>query len=97
MDFAEVARMLAALVVVLGLIGLATVAARRFAPSAILRLKPPAERRLRLVESLMLDPQRRIVLVRFDDEERLILLGEGRVLAGAPAPPDARPAGGRAA
>ena len=86
MDLAEVARMLAALVVTLGLVGLAAVAARRFAPSAILRLKPPAQRRLKLVESLMLDPQRRIVLVRFDQEERLILLGEGRMLAAAPAP-----------
>lgn len=86
MDLAEVARMLAALAVTLGLVGLATVAARRFAPGSVLRLKTPAQRRLKLVESLMLDPQRRIVLVRFDQEERLILLGEGRMLAAAPAP-----------
>jgi flagellar protein FliO/FliZ len=30
------------------------------------------------VETLVLDPARRLVLVRVDDEERLILLGEGR-------------------
>jgi len=28
----------------------------------------------------VLDPARRLVLVRLDDEERLILLGEGRTL-----------------
>ncbi len=96
MDLADVARMLAALVVTLGLVGLATVAARRFAPSAILRFKPPAERRLKLVESLMLDPQRRVVVVRFDDEERLILLGEGRMLGAGPARPEPPREGGTA-
>ena len=33
-----------------------------------------------VVETLVLDPARRLVLVRVDDEERLILLGEGREL-----------------
>ena len=88
MDVAEIARMIAALAVTLGLIGLAAVAARRFAPAALLRLRSPAEKRLQVVESLLLDPQRRLVLVRFDDEERLILLGEGRVLASQAARPE---------
>jgi len=85
MDIFEIARMLAALGVTLGIIGLVVVAARRFAPLALLRLKTPAERRLKVVESLMLDPQRRLVLIRCDDEEKLILLGEGRLLSGASA------------
>jgi hypothetical protein len=38
------------------------------------------DRRLKLLEVLMLDPQRRIVLFSLDGEERLILLGEGRSL-----------------
>ena len=38
------------------------------------------ERRLQVVETLVLDPSRRLVLIRVDDEERLILLGEGREL-----------------
>ena len=38
------------------------------------------ERRLTLVETLVIDPTRRLVLVRLDNEERLILLGEGRML-----------------
>ena len=38
------------------------------------------ERRMVVVETLMLDPARRLVLVRIDDEERLLILGEGREL-----------------
>ena len=91
MNPAEVLRMIAALALTLGLIGLVAVVARRFAPAALLRLKTPAIRRLKVVESLMLDPQRRLVVVRFDDVEQLILLGEGRMLASGPARPDPLP------
>lgn len=88
MDFADLARGIAALALTLGLIGLAAVIARRYGPTALFRLQQPkAERRLRVVESLILDPARRLVVVRFDDQERLLLLGEGRVLAERPAPP----------
>ena len=83
MSLFDIIRMLAALAVTLGLGGLALVLARRFAPLEILRLKTPAERRLTLVESLMLDPQRRLVLVRCDGREHLLLLGDGRLLAEA--------------
>jgi flagellar protein FliO/FliZ len=75
------------LVVTLGLIGLAAYAARRWGPAGMFQMRPPGERRLAIVESLNLDPSRRLVLVRFDQEERLLLLGEGRMLeAGAVAP-----------
>lgn len=87
MGILDVARMVLALALTLGLIGLAAVAVRRFAPGAILRLRPSAERRLQVIESLILDPARRLVLVRVDREERLLLLGEGRVLPPPPAPP----------
>ncbi len=87
MDFADVARGIAALALTLGLIGLAGVLARRYGPSNLFRTaKPKADRRLSVVETLMLDPARRLVLVRFDDQERLLLLGEGRVLAEGAAP-----------
>jgi flagellar protein FliO/FliZ len=49
--------------------------------------RKPTDRRLAIIESLTLDPQRRLVLVRMDDQERLLLLGEGRVLAEARAAP----------
>ena len=81
MDVVEIARMFAALVFVLGLIGLAYVAARRWSPLAVMRIRPQAQRRLQLVDSLVLDTHRRLVLVRYDGAEQLILLGEGRVVA----------------
>lgn len=87
MDFANLARGVAALALTLGLIGLAGVLARRYGPTALFRTtKPKVDRRLSVVETLMLDPARRLVLVRFDDQERLLLLGEGRVLAERAAP-----------
>ncbi|MGZ8369518.1 MAG: flagellar biosynthetic protein FliO [Caulobacteraceae bacterium] len=99
MDIGEIARMVLALAVTLGLIGLAATAARKFAPGALFRFKPASERRLQVVESLILDPARRLVLVRFDNTERLLLLGEGRMLeapaaaaAAKPAPRKTRPA-----
>ncbi len=72
-----------ALAVTLGLIGAAAYAARRWAPAGLLQMRPQADRRLQVIESLTLDAQRRLVLVRLDREERLILLGEGRLLSPA--------------
>ena len=95
MSFADVLRMMAALAVTLGLGGLALVLVRKFAPLEVLRMRAPGERRLALVESLMLDPQRRLVLVRCDGREHLLILGEGRLLAelDAPAPGRGRGSG----
>jgi flagellar protein FliO/FliZ len=90
MDLADMARAIAALALTLGLIGLAAVLARRYGPGMLFRTtQPKAQRRLAVVETLMLDPARRLVLVRFDGEERLLLLGEGRVLAERAAPTEA--------
>ncbi|HEY1751845.1 MAG TPA: flagellar biosynthetic protein FliO [Caulobacteraceae bacterium] len=86
MAFADFARALFALVLTLGLIGLAAVGARRFGPEWLVRLqRPKTQRRMAIVESLPLDPARRLVLVRLDATERLVLLGEGRMLAELPA------------
>jgi len=86
----DIARMALALAVTLGLIGLIVVGLRRFGPDTLRRLQglqpPKAERRLAVVETLTLDPARRLVLVRYDAEERLLLLGEGQVIAKAPVP-----------
>jgi flagellar protein FliO/FliZ len=87
MDIADLLRGTAALALTLGLIGLFAVLARRYGPSALFRAaQPKAQRRLAVVESLVLDPARRLVLVRWDGRERLLLLGEGRVLGEGPAP-----------
>ena len=74
MNLLDLARAIFGLAFTLGLIALATWAGRRYAPQLMAKLQ--GERGERLV----LDPARRLVLVRVDDEERLILLGEGREL-----------------
>ena len=81
MNFLDLARAVFGLAFTLGLIGLAAWASRRYAPQLLAKLNAQrGERRLQVVETLVLDPARRLVLVRVDDEERLILLGEGREL-----------------
>lgn len=82
MDIADFARAVFALALTLGLVGLAGVALRRFGPDAMARLSSAkAERRLKVVESLVLDPARRLIIVSCDGKERLVLLGEGQVVA----------------
>jgi flagellar protein FliO/FliZ len=81
MDFADFARAAFALALTLGLMGLCAVALRRFGPDTLARLSThKKERRLAIVETLVLDPSRRLVLVSCDGRERLLLLGEGRLL-----------------
>ncbi|QUD87832.1 flagellar biosynthetic protein FliO [Phenylobacterium montanum] len=94
MFIADIARMILGLAVTLGLIGLCVVALRRYGPETIKRLQglqAGRERRLSVVETLVLDPARRLVLVRFDAEERLLLLGEGQVVAQGAARPIPKP------
>ena len=88
MDAPDLFRAVFALALTLGLIGVAAVLARRYGPSALFRMQQTtkAQRRLAVVETLMLDPARRLVLVRCDGQERLLLLGEGRML-GEVSPP----------
>ena len=81
MNFADFAQAVFALALVLGLIGLSAVALRRFGPDALSRYIPARkERRMRVVETLVLDPARRLVLVEIDGAEQLLLLGEGRTM-----------------
>lgn len=87
MELVDFARAIFALALTLGLIGLAAVGLRRFGPDALARFSPTRkERRLAIVESLVLDPSRRLVVVSFDGQERLLLLGEGQVLPPLAAP-----------
>ena len=82
MDFATFLRAIFALALTLGLVGLGAVALRRFGPDALARFTPSRrQRRLAVVESLVLDPARRLVIVSCDGKERLVLLGEGRLMA----------------
>jgi flagellar protein FliO/FliZ len=67
-------RYLVSLIFVLGLIGLFAWLLRRFGPPA--RLRGPGRRRLSIVEILPVDARRRLVLLRRDGKEHLILLGQ---------------------
>ena len=64
-----------AFVFVLALIALATVAARRFGFGLPSNPRKSAQRRLGILESLNVDGKRRMVLIRRDDKEHLLLLG----------------------
>jgi flagellar protein FliO/FliZ len=92
MDFAGVLRAVFSLAVVLGLIVGVAFLLRRYAPQLLARLEGVhGHRRLKVVETLVLDPARRLILVRLDNEERLILLGEGRELLEPRDPPPPEP------
>jgi flagellar protein FliO/FliZ len=67
-------RYLVALVFVLGLIGVFAWLLRRFGPPA--RFRVPGRHRLSIVEIAPIDARRRLVLLRRDDTEHLILLGQ---------------------
>jgi flagellar protein FliO/FliZ len=84
----EFARAVFALVLTLGLIGLGAVALRRYGPGFLTNFGRPSAkaRRLAVVESLVLDPARRLVIVSVDGQERLLLLGEGRLVTAIDAP-----------
>ncbi|AAK22936.1 FliO/MopB family protein [Caulobacter vibrioides] len=88
MDLIESIRALAALAFTLGLIGLAAWALRKYGPDSIGRaIAARQDRRLKVIESLALDPTRRLVVVSLDGEERLVLLGDGRLLDWTPKGP----------
>jgi len=91
MDTLGLLRAIAALIFVLGLIGAAAWAARRFGPGLGLAPKPKAGRSLGVIESLQLDARHRLVLVRRDDRQHLLLIGpshstviEGSIAGAAP-------------
>ncbi len=75
MDATDYLRFALALVFVLGLIGILAALARRAGfgfPAAAIR--PGGKRRISVVEATQLDGRRRLVLVRRDNVEHLILL-----------------------
>jgi flagellar protein FliO/FliZ len=77
MDLDLIIRFILALLFVLALIGLFAWAARRFGLTGRLGPAIGKARRLRIVEVAPLDPKTRLVLLRRDDVEHLVLVGPG--------------------
>jgi flagellar protein FliO/FliZ len=77
MDFGGYLQFILALVFVLGLIGILALLLRRYGTGAIgaFQLRKGQKKRLSIVEVAAVDTKRRLVLVRRDDREHLILLG----------------------
>jgi flagellar protein FliO/FliZ len=95
MDYSDYFRFLLALVFVLALIGILALLARRAGlgyPAALNR--NPGNRRIQVVETAAVDGRRRLVLVRRDNVEHLLILGQNSetvIEAGIQPPADARP------
>lgn len=93
MDLVDIGRYFAALLLVLALVGAAGLAMRRFGMPGL--VKPRGQRRLEIIETLAIGPRQKLVLLRRDDVEHLVLAGaDGAsvVESGIPAaPPPAGP------
>ncbi len=74
MDQVDYLRFIAALILVLGLILGLTWAIRRYGPQAM-GGAGGGKRRLAVIETLTLDAKHRLVLIRKDDRDHLLLLG----------------------
>jgi len=75
MDWMSYARFALALLFVLALIGVLTALARRFGLGGVASTRGAGKRRLGMAEVLAIDGKRRLVLVRRDDTEHLLLIG----------------------
>ena len=73
MDLIDMGRYFAALLLVLALVGFAGLAVKRFGMPGF--VKPVGQRRLSVVETLMIGPRQRLYLLRRDNVEHLVLAG----------------------
>jgi len=94
MDLIDIGRYFAALLLVLALVGAAGLAMRRFGMPGL--VKPQGQRRLEIVETLAIGPRQKLVLLRRDNVEHLVLAGaDGAnvIESGIPAAAKLQPAG----
>jgi flagellar protein FliO/FliZ len=73
MEYIDVLRYFGALLLVLAMVGGAGLAARRFGVPGITRAA--SDKRLAVVETLMVGPRQRLFIVRRDNVEHLVLSG----------------------
>ncbi|QQG35860.1 MAG: FliO/MopB family protein [Micavibrio aeruginosavorus] len=89
LDTHQLMKFIAALLFVLSLMGLLALAMRRINNGGT--VMPLARRRLKVVETLPLDPRRKLAIVRCDNREHLLILGtntETVIESGLKAPQD---------
>lgn len=95
MDIVDFGRYFAALLLVLGLLGGLALLLRRAGVAGLMPnfQRTGAPRRMEIAASVMLDARRRVVALRVDEEEHIILLGMSgeTVLDRRPAPPRFEP------
>lgn len=95
MDQVDFIRFFAALILVLGLLGgFALILRKGWLPTGfagLAQFQPPrGTRRISVRESLAIDPRRRVVIVRADGKDHVVLLGMNgeTVLDAVPVPPE---------
>lgn len=92
MELSEIFRFVASLLFILGLIGLCAYAAKRLGLATGGAVPTGTQKRLSVVEVKVIDGKHRLVLMRRDNREHLVLIGGERDLlieAGIEAPADA--------
>lgn len=96
MDLIDFARYIGALALVLGLVGFAALAAKRYGIAGIAgltKLGGGTQRRLSLVETMMVGTKHKLILIKRDGVEHLVLIGpDGATVVenGIDAPPLAK-------
>lgn len=73
MEFVDLLRYFGALLLVLAMVGGAGLLARRFGVPGV--TKAVGEKRLAVVETLMVGPRQRLIIIRRDNVEHLVLSG----------------------
>jgi flagellar protein FliO/FliZ len=94
MEAMSLFRAVLALVFVLGLIGAAAWAAKRYGAARFGGLALGKTARLKVIETLPIDARTKLVLVRHDAQEHLLLIGGGQAttVSQGPASPPESPA-----
>lgn len=81
METVDFTRFALSFIFVLGLIGLFAVVLKRYANAQkMFGMKDNEGHRIQVVDVRYIDPKRRVVLLRRDDKEHLLLLADGREL-----------------
>jgi flagellar protein FliO/FliZ len=73
MDHIDLLRYFSGFLIVMALLGLAALAARRYGVPGV--VKANTVRRLRVVESLMIGPRQKLLLIKRDNREHLLFIG----------------------